>query len=455
MNILILDVYPKVSYRISKDQNGSYGTANNYGNGFVAQLLKRLVKSSIDFPQLFVVQTCGELINLGHKVDYSTELDLTKDYDLYLVPSSIVCHETEIKFVKLLKEKNKKIIVIGPFATSNSDPYLMAGAHVIKGEPEMFFHKHNMTKEDLLNLPQVIENFQTYPLDELSMPGWDVIFKNYTPRMKFIGDGAAVTINSSRGCPYSCFYYCVYPLQQGRKLRLKSPKRVVEEMIYFKKKLNVSNYLFRDPVFSLDKKHTEAVCKEIINSKHKFRICIEVHLKNIDESLAKIMKMAGIKLMYVGIESGDEEVREDANRASDTNFNQVSKVNFLEKIGIKVKAMYILGLPKDTTQTFKETVQYAKKIKSSYAQFSVFTPYPGTPVYSEYKNKIIVNSFEKFTQWQLVFDHPNFKPKDVSDLLNYAYREYYLNPKWIIKFIKDKTKDIYEGISHRLFGFSR
>ena len=74
---------------------------------------------------------------------------------------------------------------------------------------------------------------------------------------------------------------------------------------------------------------------------------------------------------------------------------------------------------------------------------------------NQYKDKIIVNSFEKFTQWQLVFDHPNFKPKDIINLLNYAYREYYLNPKWIIKFIKDRIKDIYEGISHRLFRFSR
>ena len=131
MNILILDVYTKTSHRISKDQNGAFGTANNYGSGLVAQVLKRLVKSSIDFPQLFVVQTCGELVSSGHQVEYSTKLDLNGDYDLYILPSSIVCHETEIKFIKLLKEKNKKIIVIGPFATSNFEPYLEAGAHVI------------------------------------------------------------------------------------------------------------------------------------------------------------------------------------------------------------------------------------------------------------------------------------------------------------------------------------
>ena len=40
------------------------------------------------------------------------------------------------------------------------------------------------------------------------------------------------------------------------------------------------------------------------------------------------------------------------------------------------------------------------------------------------ESAIIVNSFEKFTQWQLVFDHPNFKPKDIINLLNYAYKEY-------------------------------
>ena len=40
MNILILDVYPKTPYRISKDQNGAYGTANNYGDGFISRILR-------------------------------------------------------------------------------------------------------------------------------------------------------------------------------------------------------------------------------------------------------------------------------------------------------------------------------------------------------------------------------------------------------------------------------
>ena len=79
-----------------------------------------------------------------------------------------------------------------------------------------------------------------------------------------------------------------------------------------------------------------------------------------------------------------------------------------------------------------------KKINSSYAQFSVFTPYPGTPAYSEYKDKINTNKFEDFTQWQLVFDHPNFSKKEIDDILSNAYQQYYLNPKWLIKHLKNK-----------------
>ena len=43
MDILVLDVYPgNTPYRISKDQNGAYGTANNYGEGFVSKILRFL-----------------------------------------------------------------------------------------------------------------------------------------------------------------------------------------------------------------------------------------------------------------------------------------------------------------------------------------------------------------------------------------------------------------------------
>ncbi len=441
MKINLLDVYPDVPYRISKDQNGAYGTANNYGYGksFISRLLRLVVKNSIDFPPHYFVQLAGELISSGHKVTYSKEAN-DENYDFYILSSSIVCHETEIKTIAHLVKKGHTVLVVGPFATNNSDLYVKAGAKVIKGEPEMFFHNFSKDIIYIKNLPNIIENFPIVELDQLSFPGWEVIFKNYIPKMKFIGSGPAINIYASKGCPYSCFYYCVYPLQQGRKLRLKSPQKVLDEMIYFNNKLNVKNFIFRDPVFSINRKHTIELCNKIIESKQIFNLCIETHLKNIDNVLAILLKKAGVKLIYVGIESIDDEVKKNANRISETSDNQISKINYLEKIGIKVKSMYIVGLPADTKRTYQKTFNYAQKVNSTYAQFNVFTPYPGTPVFNEYKNKISVKDFEEFTQCKLVFNHDNLTPVDITTMLDDSYRKYYSNPKWISKFLFNKLK---------------
>ena len=178
-------------------------------------------------------------------------------------------------------------------------------------------------------------------------------------------------------------------------------------MIYFNDNLNVKNFIFRDPVFSINKKHTKAICQKIIESGRKFNICIETHLKDIDDNLAMLFKRSGINLIYVGIESIDDDVKENAHRVSENEDNQIKKIRYLEKIGIRVKAMYIVGLPADTINTYAKTFDYAKKVKSTYAQFNDITPYPGTPVYKEYEDKIFAKKFEEFTQCQLVFKHKN------------------------------------------------
>ena len=70
------------------------------------------------------------------------------------------------------------------------------GGIVIKGEPEMYFHIFDLKKSDLENLPNIIDNFPTYEV-ELAIPGLETIFKNYIPKMKFLGDGSCINIHAS------------------------------------------------------------------------------------------------------------------------------------------------------------------------------------------------------------------------------------------------------------------
>ena len=123
MRILILDPYRKANYRISKDTNGGYGTANNFGNNLVPMILKYLLKKKSDYPSLNTAYTFSVLIDLGYNVNYEKVLPKNlDDYDLYIVVSSIVCCETELENIRILNSNQKKIMVIGPFSTSNPSP---------------------------------------------------------------------------------------------------------------------------------------------------------------------------------------------------------------------------------------------------------------------------------------------------------------------------------------------
>ena len=77
----------------------------------------------------------------------------------------------------------------------------------------------------------------------------------------------------------------------------------------------------------------------------------------------------------------------------------------IESLDIHVTTMFILGYPKDTIETCKATIEYAKQINSIVTQFTVFTPYPGTPAFNGYKEKILTNKYEDFTMYDLSLIH--------------------------------------------------
>jgi radical SAM superfamily enzyme YgiQ (UPF0313 family) len=126
--------------------------------------------------------------------------------------------------------------------------------------------------------------------------------------IKLYGNYLTLPIIATRGCPFSCFRYCVYPLQQGRKVRQRNYKNVVDEMEYWLSTKNVKMFVFRDPVFSINKIYTKAFCEEIINRNLNINFVIETHLKILDSDLIKLLKQAGLKAVKVGVESSDSEI---------------------------------------------------------------------------------------------------------------------------------------------------
>jgi anaerobic magnesium-protoporphyrin IX monomethyl ester cyclase len=434
MKILLLDVYIKdAKYRICKDTNGSYGTANDYGDSLFPKLLSKIAKNTNFWPPIYLMYVGAVLRDKGHEVSYSNNIKNEELFDCIIMSSSIVCHESELNEIKKIKDKNK-IIVVGSFATSNPENYLDLGVKVILGEPEFYFLRNelslilkNQNNKSFHSMNKDNEN-----LDELPIPCWDLV----VDRLLFSGGltkKTCIPILSERGCPYSCFNYCTYPLAQGRVPRARSTEGIVKELKFWNEKFGVKEFVFRDPVFSINRERTIDLANMMINENLDLKFTIETHLNNLDYDLLQLLKRAGVFIIRVGVESVNDDVIKNAKRFSLKKSKEKEKIEMIRSFGIKVIGMYILGFETDTKESCLRTIKYAKELNTYIAVFSVFTPYPGTPIFIKFKEKITTKKYEDFNQWKLVFRHDNITPKEIRGLLDYAFTSYYLSIRWFIK----------------------
>ena len=113
----------------------------------------------------------------------------------------------------------------------------------------------------------------------------------------------------------------------------------------------------------------------------------------------------------------------------------MEKIREIEKNKIKVCAMYIIGFPSDDHKTVNSTIEYSKTLNTTYAQFSIWTPYPGTPIFKEFKDKIQSENYENFDQYKVVYKHDKLTSQEIEKYLDYSYASYYARPKWFLKYV--------------------
>ena len=131
----------------------------------------------------------------------------------------------------------------------------------------------------------------------------------------------------------------------------------------------------------------------------------------------------------MGVESKHSDVPKNISRFTVSEDKQYDVIKKLEDKKIFVKSMFMIGNPEDNEGKVIETINYAKKLKNTLAQFSVFTPYPGTPAYKNFENLIIENKMESFNQYNLVFKHNNFNQDKINQLKSLAYKNFYFRFK--------------------------
>ena len=284
---------------------------------------------------------------------------------------------------------------------------------------------------------KIIDNGKREPvqdLDSLPFPAYDLMpLDRYTVlghRMEHF------PMISSRGCPFGC-RYCSSSLFMGRKFRARSAENVVDEVEWLVNEFKAQYIAFSDDTFTLNRKRVEEICREIVNRGIDVEWSCSSRVDTINRSILEKMKRAGCSAIYYGVESASPAILRYYKKK--INLDMVEKaVKLTKKFGIMTICSFIIGSPYETKEDMKATLRFALKLDPDYAQFSILTPYPGTEIYEEAKEKglLLSTNFDDYTAGKPVLRNLYMSPEEISRFLKYCYLRFYLRPKFILRELK-------------------
>ena len=240
-------------------------------------------------------------------------------------------------------------------------------------------------------------------------------------------------VMTSRGCTFWCDF-CSAVRMFGRKYRMRSPQKVVDELEFLYKKYGEDQYTFYDDAFTVDQSRTEEICNEILKRGLKIKWDCETRVDMVTKDLLQKMKDSGCIAVWFGVEAGSEQVIKAMGKGISLiqTFNAFKWAN---EVGLMTVASIILGFPGETRETAMESINLLKRIKSDEIGVYIATPYPGTPMYDYVKKMgwIKITDFNKYDTATPIFETPTMSMNELRELHDMAHRKFYLRPTYIIR----------------------
>jgi radical SAM superfamily enzyme YgiQ (UPF0313 family) len=171
---------------------------------------------------------------------------------------------------------------------------------------------------------------------------------------------------------------------------------------------------------------------------------------NANGETLKLMKRAGCKMIEIGVESADEEVLEKSNKKIELS-KVVETVRLANKVKLEINAFFILGLPFDTPESINRTINFSKKINVDYAQFSMFTPLPGSESWDLVKEgsylRCIAKDWADFSRYKKpIVTSDRLSNEMLYSLYQKAVKDFYLRPYMFWRTLK--KIDSYEKLKN-------
>lgn len=386
-----------------------------------------------------------------HKVSIEQTVAMAKDFELLVLFTSTPGFDVDVKIAEMMKDSNSKLKVafVGPPVTVEPEKALRETAidFVVRRE---FDHQiagfaNGMALSDLPGVSyrkngSFVHNPEGGFIENLDDLPW--VTKVYQRDLDFRRYNVPFLLNpfiafyTSRGCPAMCTF-CLWPqTHSGHRWRLRSADNVANECRWALENFpGLKEIFFDDDTFNYQKKRTVELCERLKPLKFTWSCTSRV---TTDYETLKAMKEAGCRLLIVGYESGDAQILKNIKKGATLEMAKRFTEN-CHKLGLVIHADFIVGLPGESRETLRNTIEFAKRLDTETIQVSIAHPYPGTEFYDYVvKNDLItIDSMTDEKGHQLPNIHyPGLDRGELVDWVEKFYGEYYFRPKAAWRVVK-------------------
>ena len=345
-----------------------------------------------------------------------------------------------MKYARMLKSKGTKVVVGGPHASFMADEILGSGSadFVVRGEGE-----HTMLElvtvlteggnpEQIKGLSyisddQIIHNddrVYSDDLDTLPFPARDLLDMDKYRTSK-LGTRSITSILTSRGCPYQCSF-CASSKLAGTFWRARSVESIIEEIQIVKDTYGYRAFAFVDDNFTLNPLRVMDLCKEICKRGWDIHWWCFSRVDTIvrNPEMVSLMHKAGCRSTYIGIESRNQETLDYYNKKISADISREA-ISILKNNKIEMTASFIIGALNENREMVEDTLKFAKSLNPNTVSFTILTPYPGTDLFKQVKDRIITFDWRKYDGIHSVIRLKHFKPMQLQLTLLRFYISFY------------------------------
>ncbi len=291
------------------------------------------------------------------------------------------------------------------------------------------------TKEGIrLTPPRTLIN----DLDTLPLPAWHLLpdyIQTYRPTLSRKIRLPSAYIVTSRGCPYSCSF-CNNTVH-GRTFRSYSVDYIMKMVTYMVNVYKVKDLTIYDENLALKKDRIVEFCRRMISTDYDLTWSCDARVDSVDEEILHFMYKAGCRSIWFGMESGNAEILKKYNKKINLEDSKKA-VKLAKKYNIKACGSFIIGGPRETVDTIRDTIRFAKRIGLDYFVPYFYTPIPGTPDYDTITHYGTANlGYRLATMTQPTFAPQGMTFSDVRNWYIQALISFYIQPKIIFRLIRE------------------